>query len=163
MSKQEKTMVHGVPPKFDQAEYDHRIAVEMHKYSGTRDCMELVSAPLELDWLTLVAAKLTAGYTISKTWSITHEPLNHGVWLIKPESVQEADKALIRVKVKAEYVSWLESERERYQALLKDQMLAADEEKARKAFEDAKAKRLKEIEKQVADCYSPLIIPEDAA
>ncbi|XKU39343.1 hypothetical protein BG51_16025 [Pseudomonas [fluorescens] ATCC 17400] len=79
--------------------------------------------------------------------------------MIKPEEKQKIDIDEIRVLSKAEYVEFLQGEHVRYQDLLRQQLIQAAEAKEQKALDDARNKRLLEIDKEVSDTYSPLVIP----
>ncbi|PYB71001.1 hypothetical protein DMX11_21140 [Pseudomonas sp. LB-090624] len=122
--------------------------------------MELVQAPFGHEFLQRVIDKANAGYTVTSKKDVKHSPLDYSTWMVKPLEQQQADIEEIKKDVKAEYVAYLESERERYQQLLRQQLIRAQEEKDRKAAEQAKAKQMAEIEKEVQACYKPLEIPE---
>lgn len=156
----EKIKISGAPPQWNQAEYDRRVDEWLNVYRGTERSMELVRASLEHEFLQAVIDKANQGYTITPIKRVMHAPLDHGVYMIKPPAVQQADIEKIKAKVKAEYIEWLESEHCRYQELLRQQLIQAHEEKDRKAAEQAKAKQMAAIEKQVSECYTPLVIPE---
>lgn len=159
-SSNSKTTISGVPPKFDQAEYDRRFAIEVHKYKNTTDCLELVSLPLEHDFLQAVADKVNSGYKISRRWSVSHAQLSHSVYLEKPEAQQEAEIAALHSVVKTAYVTHLETERVGFQNQLRQQLIEAEEAKLQAQRETEERARLEAIEKQVQACYKPLVIPE---
>ncbi|MNE12906.1 hypothetical protein D3C76_338480 [compost metagenome] len=156
----DKIKITGVPPKWDQSEYEKRVDAWVNVYRQTERSMELVQAPFGHEFLQRVIDKANAGYTVTPKKDVKHSPLDYSVWMVKPLEQQQADIAEIRKDVKAEYVAHLESERERYQQLLRQQLIQAQEEKDRKAAEQAKAKQMAEIEKEVQACYKPLEIPE---
>ncbi|WP_251961760.1 hypothetical protein [Pseudomonas sp. Marseille-Q5299] len=122
--------------------------------------MELVSGSLGHEFLQAVIDKANQGYTITHTKRLVHAELHHSTYMVKPLEMQEQDIEAIKTKVKSEYVAWLESEHARYQSLLREQLVQAQEEKERKAAEVAKAKQLAAIEKEVQACYKPLVIPD---
>ncbi|MNR26057.1 hypothetical protein D3C85_1432440 [compost metagenome] len=78
----------------------------------------------------------------------------------KPDHLIQADLEVIDAQTKQSYVAWLESEHERYRQLLKDQLIQAAELKEAKRIADKQAKLLLDIEKQVADTFAPLVIPD---
>ncbi|MBF8786322.1 MULTISPECIES: hypothetical protein [Pseudomonas] len=156
----EKIKISGIPPQWDQAEYDRRLESWVHAYRHTEKSMELVSASLGHEFLQAVIDKAQAGYTITHTKRLVHAELYHSTYMVKPLEMQEQDIEAIKAKVKSEYVEWLESEHARYQNLLREQLVQAQEEKERKAAEQLKAKQMAAIEKQVSECYTPLVIPE---
>jgi hypothetical protein len=154
-----KITIKGVPPKWDDAEFEARVDGWVNVYRGTTQCMEFVRSPLPHEFLELVALKVAEGYTVARNQGVTHESLNHSCWMIKPEGKQSIDIDDIRIRVKAEYVEFLQGEHVRYQDLLRQQLIQSAELKEQKKIEDAKAKRLLEIDKEVSDTYSSLIIP----
>lgn len=156
----EKIKISGIPPQWDQAEYNRRVESWVHAYRHTEKSMELVSASLGHEFLQAVIDKAQAGYTITHTKRLLHGELYHSTYMVKPLEMQEQDIEAIKAKVKSEYVEWLESEHARYQNLLREQLVQAQEEKERKAAEQLKAKQMAAIEKQVSECYTPLVIPE---
>jgi hypothetical protein len=155
-----KITVKGVPPKWDDAEFEARVDSWVNVYRGTTQCMGFVRSPLPHDFLELVASKVSEGYTVARNQSVTHEALNHSCWMIKPDDEQQKDIDDIRVRVKAEYVELLQGEHVRYQDLLRQQLTQAAEAKEQKKIDDARNKRMSEIEKEVSNTFSPLVIPE---
>ncbi|BBV96689.1 hypothetical protein [Pseudomonas monteilii] len=155
----EKIQINGTPPKWNDAEFELRIEDAVKLYKLTTQSKQGVYAPLPHDFLILVAAKVAEGYTIDRNHAVVTDPLHYSCMLIKPERLQEQDIAGLKIKIKGEYVEWLESERTRYQALLRQQLIQKLEEKERKAAETARAKQLAQIESEVQGCYSPLEIP----
>ena len=156
----DKIKISGVPPKWDDAEFEVRLQGWVNVYRGTTQCMEHVRSPLTHDFLELVASKVAEGYTVARNQAVTHEALNHSCWMIKPDNKQQKDIDDIRVRVKAEYVEFLQGEHVRYQDLLRQQLTQAAEAKEQKKIDDARNKRMSEIEKEVSNTFSPLVIPE---
>ena len=156
----DKIVIKGTPPAWDQAEYERRVEAWVNVYRGTERSMTLVRASLEYDFLQAVIDKAQQGYTITPIKHVMHAPLDHSVFMVKPLAVQQADIDAIKIEVKAQYVEWLEKERTRYQDLLREQLTQAALAKELKAQEDKQAKQLADIEKQVSECYRPLVIPE---
>ncbi|MEX7558123.1 hypothetical protein [Pseudomonas monteilii] len=155
----EKIKIVGVPPKWNDAEFECRLDDAVKLYKLTTQSKEGAHAALPHDFLILVSAKVAEGYTIDRNHAVIADPLHYSCMLIKPEAMQVKDIEELKVKVKEEYVEWLESERARYQDLLRLQLIQKLEEKERKAAETAKAKQLAQIEAEVQACYSPLEIP----
>lgn len=156
----DKIKISGVPPKWDDAEFEVRLQGWVNVYRGTTKCMEHVRSPLPHDFLELVALKASEGYTLARNHGVTHDALNHSCWMIKPESHQQKDIDDIRIQVKAEYVEFLQAEHTRYQNLLRQQLTQASEAKEQKKADDARNKRLLEIESEVSNTFSRLVIPE---
>lgn len=159
MNDKAKIVIKGVPPAWSDAEFETRVDGWVKVYQGTTQCMEFVRAPLSHDFLDLVASKVAEGYKVARNQCITHESLNHSCWMVKPEEKQKIDIDEIRVLSKAEYVEFLQGEHARYQDLLRQQLIQAVEAKEQKKLDDARNKRLLEIDKEVSDTYSPLVIP----
>ena len=159
MSYKTKIVINGIPPKWCDAEFETRVDGWVNVYLGTAQCMELVRSPLPHDFLELVALKISEGYTLARNHGVTNESLNHSCWMIKPQSHQQKDIDDIRVRVKAEYVEFLQGEHVRYQDLLRQQLLQAVEAKEQKRIDDAHKKRMSEIDKEVSNTFSPLVIP----
>lgn len=155
----EKIKITGTPPKYDEAEFQHRLDDQVKLYKLTTQSMEGVNAPLPHDFLEAVAAKVSEGYTVSRKHAVISDPLHYSCMMIKPDAFQALDIAELKLKVKAEYVEWLETERAHYQGQLRQQLIQAQEERERKSAEQAKAKKLAQIEAEVQACYSPLEIP----
>ncbi|MET3675253.1 MULTISPECIES: hypothetical protein [unclassified Pseudomonas] len=156
----EKVKITGVPPQWDESEYERRVADWVRVYRGTEQSMELVSASLGHEFLQAVIDKANQGYTIAPSKRLNHGELHHSTYMVKPLGMQEEDIANIRAEQKAKYIAHLQAEHTRYQDLLRQQLIQAAEEKERKAAEAAKAKQLASIEKEVQSCYKPLVIPE---
>lgn len=156
----DKIIIKGVPPQWDQAEYDRRVEAWVRVYRGTEKSMELVSASLGHEFLQLVIDKVNQGYTITPSKRLNHAELYHSTYMVKPLAMQEEDIAIIRKEQKEKYVAHLEAEHARYQELLRQQLVQAQEDIDRKAAEQAKAKQMAAIEKQVQECYKSLVIPE---
>lgn len=155
-----KITLKGVPPKWDDAEFEARVDSWVNVYRGTTQYMEFVRSPLPHDFLELVASKVSEGYTVARNQGVTHEALNHSCWMIKPDDEQQKDIDDIRVRVKAEYVEFLQGEHVRYEDLLRQQLIQAAQAKEQKKIDDARNKRMSEIEKEVSNTFSPLVIPE---
>jgi hypothetical protein len=72
-----KIVVKGVPPKWDDAEFEARVDSWVNVYRGTIQCMEFIRSPLPHDFLELVASKVAEGYRVARNQGVTHEALNH--------------------------------------------------------------------------------------
>jgi hypothetical protein len=155
-----KITINGTPPKWCDAEFETRVDEWVKVYRGTAQCMEYVRSPLPHDFLELVALKASEGYTLARNHGVTHESLNHSCWMIKPESHQQKDIDDLRVRIKAEYVEFLQGEHARYQDLVRQQLIQAAEAKEQKRIDDARNKRLLEIDKEASNTFSPLVIPD---
>ncbi|WP_139202099.1 hypothetical protein [Pseudomonas sp. NFACC25] len=154
-----KITISGIPPKWSDAEFETRVDGWVNVYKGTTQCMEVVRTPLPHDFLELVATKVSEGYTVARNQGITIAQLDHQCWMVKPLSHQQKDIDDIRTRVKSEYVEFLEAEHVRYQNLLRQQLIQAADAKEQKRIDDARNKRMSEIDKEVSNTFSPLVIP----
>lgn len=154
-----KTTISGVPSEFDASKLQ-ALQAQQHAVYAIRGAKEDVYAELPYHLITKVHQKLSEGYSLTEECHIHLSPLNLHCQLIKPASVQEADKALISEQVKAQYIASLEAEREHYKQLLIQQLLEAEEERERKKQEQAKAKKLLEAQQAAEECYGELKLPE---
>lgn len=159
MSDKTKIVVNGVPPKWSDAEFETRVEGWIKVYKGTTQCMEVVRAPLPHDFLELVASKVSEGYTVSRNHSVVIAQLDHQCWMVKPLTHQQKDIDDIRVRIKSEYVEFLQVEHVRYQDLVRQQLIQAAAAKEQKRIDDAYKKRMSEVEKEVLNTFSPLVIP----
>lgn len=157
--KEEKIVIKGTPPAWDQAEYERRVEERVRVYRGTEKSMELVSGSLGHEFLQAVIDKANQGYTITHTKRLTHGELYHSTYMVKPLATQEEDIANIRAEQKQKYAAHLEDEHARYQDLLRQQLIQTQREKELKTQREKEEKQLAEIEKQVQACYKPLQIP----
>ncbi|WP_440091220.1 hypothetical protein [Pseudomonas putida] len=156
----DKIKINGTPPQYDEAELESRVAAWVNVYKNTAQSMELVHAPLPHDLLQQVIDKANDGYILARSQPVSLAPLNNSCWMVKPIAMQEEDIANIRMEQKEKYIAHLQAERERYQDLLRQQLLQAKSEKEARAAQLAEAKKLAEIEIEVQACYKPLQIPE---
>ncbi|TDK53499.1 hypothetical protein [Pseudomonas moraviensis] len=62
--------------------------------------------------------------------------------------------------MKAEYVEFLQGEHVRYQDLLRQQLIQAAQAKEQRKVDDARSRRMSEIDKEVLNTFTPLVIPE---
>lgn len=161
MSKHDqKIKIQGVPPAWDDQEYLRRLDMELHAYHHTAASLEMIRAPLEHNFLNLVIEKAQQGYSVSTRYPVEHGQLSHTVMMVKPLEIQESEIEKLKQKTRADYVEHLASEHQRYQDLLREQLLAAVNDKARVQREREEAKKLDAINKEVEQCFSPLVIPE---
>ncbi|MFI7838834.1 hypothetical protein [Pseudomonas asiatica] len=156
----DKVKISGIPPQYDQFELDRRVESWINVYRQTTQSMELVRSPLPHDLLQQVIDKANDGYTLARSQPVSLAPLNNSVWMVKPVAIQEEDIANIRMEQKEKYIADLQVERERYQGLLRQQLIQAKNEKEARAAELAEAKKLEAIEREVQACFKPLEIPE---
>lgn len=155
------TTIQGVPRKYDEAELKQRQETHRNAYRQTNSMRtELVHGAIAYALFTAMLEKSAEGYVLAPNLPITTEPGNYSARMIKPQHIQEQDMLALDQEVKGKYVAELEAEHAHYRALLKQQLLEADAEKERKKAAAAVAKRLAEIDREVAACYSPLEIPE---
>ena len=156
----DKIVIKGIPAKFDPSELERRQQQHKFAYQQTQQCCEIIRAAIPKQFLQSVSDKIAEGYTLSK-YPITMESLNYSAHLVKPPAIQEVDIATINNEVRIAYKVELEADHAKYQNLLLEQLLQAEEQKQVKAAASAKEKLLARLQKEVADCYAPLVFPED--
>lgn len=151
--------VKGSIPTFDEKELERRQAAFKHMYLNTLECKAVVRAELPFQFLQAVIKMAAEGYTLDEKLPIRMESLNYSAVMTKPQGQQDSELALMMDKVKEGYVADLKIERERFKELLKAQLIERDEIKEAKKIEDAKAKRLAQIEDEVNNTFVDLVIP----
>ncbi|MBH3346981.1 hypothetical protein [Pseudomonas putida] len=154
------TTIQGVPPKWENSEFNRRLHIRVHSYNNTRECTEFVTHALEHEFLKLIAQKVSEGYTIDRVWPVHHGQLTHSTHLIKPEAVQELEREALKAEVKAAYIAHLEAQLKEYKAKLAQQLLETAEAKERQKREREEAKRIAEAEKEADECFGALVIPD---
>lgn len=159
-NKLSTTVIKGAPPAWSDDEFNKRLRVRTHAYENTSVCTELVTHPLEHEWLKLVAEKVASGYTLDRRWPINHAQLAHSVRLVKPLSVQVSDKEELKAVVKDEYVQYLQAQLDVYRAALANQLIEAAEEKERRKAAHEATKRRVQAEKDASECFGDLVVPD---
>ena len=155
----DKIVIKGIPAKFDPSELERRQQQSLWAYQQTSQCCEIIRAAIPQQFMQAVSDKMAAGYTLSK-YPIVMESLNYSAHLVKPPAMQEVDIAIINNDVRDAYRVELEADHAKYQSLLLEQLLQAEEQKQAKAADAAKEKLLARLQKEAANCYSPLVFPE---
>ena len=155
----DKIVIKGIPAKFDPSELERRQQQSLWAYQQTSQCCEIIRAAIPQQFLQAVSDKMAAGYTLSK-YPIVMESLNYSAHLVKPPAMQEVDIATINNDVRDVYKVELEASHAKYQSLLLEQLLQAEEQKQVKAAASAKEKLLARLQKEVAQCFVPLEFPD---
>lgn len=151
--------ISGVPPQFDQAALEEKQNKRVEAFLKTSQSSYRMQAHLPDQFLIEFARLSALGYTLTD-YPIQMSPANYVALLHQPQSVLDPLIADIRAKVKADYISELESEHERYKAMLIEQLKQADLAKELEAKAAQEAKQLAKYEKLAADCFTPLVIPK---
>lgn len=154
------TVIKGTPPAWQDDEFNRRLRIAIHAYENTRESTVMVTHALEHEWLKFVAQHVADGYTLDRRWPIHHAELSNSVPMIKPEALQVTDKEAIKAKVKEDYVQHLQAQLNEYRSKLTQQLIEAEEERERRALEQAKAKRRAAAEKESNECFGELIVPD---
>ncbi|MBW3503828.1 hypothetical protein [Pseudomonas sp. NKUCC02_KPG] len=155
----DKIVIKGIPAKFDPNELERRQQQHKFAYQQTQQCCEMVRGAIPQLFLQAVSDKIAAGYSFSK-YPINMESLNYFAHLVKPPAMQEVDIATINNDVRDAYKAELEADHAKYQNLLLEQLLQVEEQKQVKAAASAKEKLMARLQKEVADCYAPLVFPD---
>ncbi|WP_442513113.1 hypothetical protein [Pseudomonas promysalinigenes] len=154
------TKITGVPPKWNDDEFDLELRVALHAYEHTRASAECISHPIEIEWLKLVVDKCQQGYAFRDHHSIEHDQLRNVIWMTKPKEVQAVEIEEIKAKVKADYIAHLQTKLDEYKAKLAQQLIEEKEEKERRAAEQVKAKKLRDAQAEADACFGELLIPD---
>lgn len=152
--------IKGSAPKFDQAELERQQASWRHAYDTNGMYNEKIMGGIGFQFLANVIERSKQGYELAETLPITHEPFNYSCYMSKPMALREQDHQESDERIKQEYITWLESERQKYRQLLTAQLLEADAIKEQKKQDLIKSRRLAEIEQEVSNCFGDLEIPE---
>ncbi|WP_085724685.1 hypothetical protein [Pseudomonas sp. R37(2017)] len=156
----DRIKISGAPRQYDEAELKQLQEHAHAKYRQSAQCLEVVQTDFPYEFITAIIEKSKLGYELSKWSPIITLPLDYSASMIKPPELQKLDLDVIDVDVKAQYIKELEAEREEYKAKLTQQLIQAAELKEQRREEEKRAKLLREIEKEVADTFAPLIIPD---
>jgi cytochrome c556 len=154
-----KVTIHGVPRKFEQAELEQRQQGFHTMYKTTDQCCTMVHGEIAFDFIAKLIKMSDEGYTLTNKYPVSCSPMSYHAHMIKPESVQQTDLAVIDQQVKDKYVSELEEEHQKYKQLLTQQLIDAAALKDQKKIADAQAKRMAEIQAEVDNVFKPLSIP----
>ncbi|WP_077045827.1 hypothetical protein [Pseudomonas sp. KK4] len=152
--------ISGTAPKFEQGVLEQRQHDYRYAYDVNGLYMEKITGGIGFLFLANVIEKSKRGYELAETLPITHEPFNYSCWMSKPQELRDIDLQESDERIKQEYIKQLEEERQRYRNLLTAQLLEADMIKEQKRLDNAKAKRMAEIEAEVNGTFAELIIPE---
>ena len=152
--------IQGVPPRFEQKELDQRKASYQDLYYNTMECRKFVRADLPYQFILSIMQHTTEGYVLDEKAPVVMESLNYRATMFKPKHMQIADLEAAQDGIKAGYVLYLETQREKYKQLLKAQLLERDEIKQAEKIASAKAKRLLEIENEINSTFTELVIPD---
>lgn len=152
--------ISGSAFRFDQKELDRRKAAYQNFYYSTMECRKHIRADLPHLFILSIIQHSSEGYVLDEKAPVIYESLHYRATMFKPEHICNTELEAAQDGIKAEYVLYLETQREQYKQLLKAQLLEADEAKEQKKLDIARAKRLSEIEKEVSDTFGELIIPD---
>jgi len=157
--KTDKIVINGTPKKYDANELKARQEQWHHAYRETSKSCEIVRGAHPKQFLQAVIDHATKGYTLTD-YPVALDPLAYAIQMRKPVDIQEADIAKINNDVRDAYKLELEADHAKYQKLLLDQLLQAEELKQAKAADAAKEKLLARLQKEVDACYAPLEFPD---
>lgn len=156
----ERITISGTAPKYDGAVLKQRREARHNVYDQTDECTTLVRGEIPIQFLNNLIDHHTKGYTLRMNYPVSIGSGSYSCRMEKPDSIKISERQALDDQVKLEYVADLERQREEYKVKLTAQLLKAAELKEQKKEEEKKAKLLKEIEKEVADTFGDLIVPE---
>lgn len=154
-----KVTIHGAPRKFEQVELEQRQQGFHTMYKQTDQCCTMVHGEIAFDFIAKLIKMSGEGFILTNKYPISTSPTSYHAHMIKPESLQKTDLAVIDQQVKDKYVEELEEEHQKYKQLLTQQLLDAAELKDQKKIADAQKKRMAEIQAEVDNVFKPLSIP----
>lgn len=155
----DKIVIKGAPAKYDASELARRQQQYQVAYKQTSQSCDMVRGGHPKQFLQAVIDHAAMGYTLTD-YAVSLDPAAYSTLMRRSEAMQEADLNRINNEVRDAYRAELEADRAKYQSLLLEQLLQAEEQKQVKAAASAKEKLLARLQKEVADCYAPLVFPE---
>lgn len=159
MTSTKISSIKGTPAKFDAKELQRRQQQYRAAYKQTSQSCDMVRGGHPKQFLQAVIDHAAMGYTLTD-YAVSLDPAAYSTLMRRSEAMQEADLNRINNEVRDTYRAELEADRAKYQSLLLEQLLQAEEQKQVKAADAAKEKLLARLQKEVADCYAPLDFPE---
>jgi hypothetical protein len=156
----DKITIKGTAPKFDEQVLKQRQAARHNQYHLTSESFAVARGEIAFEFLANVINLANQGYELSDKYPVATSAMSYHAHMKKPSHVVQADLEALDEEVKQKYITDLELQREEYKQLLTQQLLQAADLKEKKKEDDRKAKLLKEIEKEVADTFGDLVIPE---
>lgn len=156
----DKITIKGTAPKYDEQVLKQRQTARQNAYNSTDECAALVRGDIAIQFLNNVIDYHIKGYTLSTKYPVTLGYDNYSCRMVKPDVIQQAERGALDAQMKQDYVADLEREREQYKQLLTAQLLQTRQLAEAKKIADKQAKVLAEIEREVADTFGKLIIPD---
>lgn len=156
----DKITIKGTAPKFDQQELERRQAARHNQYYLTSESFAVARGQIAFEFLTNVIELANQGYELSNKYPITTAPLSYHAHMRKPDAIIAEDLKTLDIEVKQHYIASLEAEREEYKQLLTAQLLQTRQLAEAKKIADKQAKVLAEIEREVADTFGELTVPD---
>ena len=160
MTSTKISSIKGAPAKFDAKELQRRQQQYQAAYKQTSQSCDMVRGGHPKQFLQAVIDHAANGYTLTD-YAVSLDPAAYSTLMRRSEAMQEADLNRINNEVRDAYRAELEADRAKYQSLLLEQLLQAEEQKQAKAAASAKEKLLARLQKEVDNCYAPLEFPEE--
>lgn len=156
----DKITIQGTAPKYDEQVLKLRQAARHNVYEQTDECTALVRGDIPIQFLSNVIEYNTKGYTLSTKYPVSVGSGGYSCRMVKPDAIQQAEREALDAQMKLDYIADLEREREEYKQLLTAQLLQTRALAEAKKVADKQAKVLAEVEREVADAFGELIVPE---
>lgn len=154
-----KTTIKGVPPKYEaaalQAKQDQAVAA----FLSSSKAKHYLRAELPSVFFSELEGLIKEGYTVTLDYPYSFQSLSYSIHLTKPEHLLVDEIKQVEEKTKQEYIAFLQSEHERYQALLVQQMIEKAEREEEEKQVELKAKQLEAFKEKAKKVYTPLKIP----
>lgn len=156
-----KTTIQGVPPKYDaatlQAKQDQAVAAFLSSIKSKH----YLRADLPSLFFSELENLIKQGYTVILDYPYSFQPLSYAIHLTKPDSLLVDEIEQVKAKAREEYIAYLQSEHERYQALLVQQMIEKAEREEEEKQAKLKEKQLETFKEKAKQVYTPLEIPSE--
>jgi hypothetical protein len=156
----DKITIKGTAPKFDQQELERRQIARHNQYHLTSESFGVARGEIAFEFLANVIELANQGYELRSKYPIVTDPRSYHAHLRKPDAIIQSDLEALDAQVKQQYIVDLEAEREEYKQLLTAQLLQTRQLAEAKKIADKQAKVLAEIEREVADTFGELTVPD---
>lgn len=154
-----KTTIQGVPPQYDDVVLKDKQDKAVSAFMSSVESKHRLQADIPAILFSELEKLINDGYSVAADLPCNLAPLSYSVYLVKPEHVLIEDVERVREQAKEDYILWLQSEHERYQALLVQQMVEKAERDEEEKQDKLKSKQLQAFKEKAKAVYTPLQIP----
>lgn len=154
-----KTTIQGVPPQYDAAVLQEKQEQAVAAFLNSNKSKHYLRADLPSLFFSELENLIKQGYTVALDYPSSFQPLSYSVYLTKPDELLVDEIEQVKAKAREEYIAHLQSEHERYQALLVQQMIEKAEREEEEKQAKLKEKQLEAFKEKAKQVYTPLCIP----